>query len=93
MSSLFFSLGTRLLFGLLIVLYFTAAKNQKYPYLWIAAIAAIAPKLHSLLVLTSLGVLFPEFNLDYHKTLIFNFNDILIKPITKPDPTISFTNL
>lgn len=76
-SSLFLSLGTRLFFGFLIALFFAAVKNKKSQYIWIAVIAAIAPKLHSLIVLTSLGILFPKFNLDYHQSLTLSFNDFL----------------
>lgn len=77
LSSTFLSLGTRLLFGLIIALNFTAAKKQKYQYVWFIIIAGIAPRLHSFIVLATLGVLFPEFNLDYHMALTFDFNVLL----------------
>lgn len=76
-SSIVLSLGTRLLFGFLVALLFSAVKNKNQQYIKIGIIATIAPKLHSLIVLIALGILFPRFHLDYHQSLMLNFNDFL----------------
>lgn len=72
--SIFLSLCTRLLFGAIIAFLFSLAKNKKFEYLRIGIIAALAPKIHSLLVLTALGIFFPEFNLNSADTLNWDSN-------------------
>lgn len=74
-SSVILSLFTRLLFGAVITFLFSLAKKKKFEYFWIGLIAAIAPKLHSLIVLTALGLLFPEFNLNAASALDWDFNN------------------
>lgn len=77
LNSLLLSLATRLLFGAVIAFLFSLAKKRKYSSVWIGIIAAFAPKLHSLIVLAALGILFPEFNLNYTNTLDWDFNNTL----------------
>lgn len=76
-SSIFLSLITRLLFGAIIAFLFSYAKNKKFKYLWLGIIAALSPKLHSLIVLSALGVLFPQFDLNHTRILSWDFNDTL----------------
>lgn len=77
LSSIILSLGTRLLFGAIIATLFSLAKSRRFSSLWIGAVAALAPKIHSFIVLTALGILFPELNLNYTNTFDWNFNNAL----------------
>lgn len=61
LSSIFLSVGTRLLFGLLIGLAFYAAKKQKHSGLLIGIISFAAPKFHGIIVYAAMKLLFPEF--------------------------------
>lgn len=74
-NSIFLSLITRLLFGAIIAILFVYAKRKKFASLWIGIIAALSPKIHSLIVFTALGILFPQFNLDYTSTFDWDFNN------------------
>lgn len=76
-SSLFLSIGTRMLFGLFVGIAFTYARKRKHYRIWIAVISAIAPKVHSLLVYTTMGILFPELGYDYRSTFHWNLNNIV----------------
>lgn len=76
-NSLFLSLGTRLLFGAIVSFCFSHAIHKKLEYLWIGLIACLSPKIHSIIVLTALGMLFPEFDLNHTSTLNWDMNDIL----------------
>lgn len=74
-SSLLLSIGTRMLFGLVIGITFKYARNTRKPRLYIGLIAAIAPKIHSLIVYTAMGLLFPELGRDFHSALHWKLND------------------
>ena len=63
-ASLILSIGTRTVFGLLIGLLFYYALKSRHVKIWIGIIAAIAPKLHALLVYAAMQTLFPQ--LGYH---------------------------
>ncbi len=76
-SSLLLSIGTRMLFGLLIGIAFQYAKKAKHSRLYIGLIAAIAPEIHALLVYTAMGLLFPELGNDFRSALHWKFNDIV----------------
>ncbi len=76
-SSLFLSIGTRMLFGLFVGIAFTYARKRKHYRIWIAVISAIAPKVHSLLVYTTMGILFPELGYNYRSTFHWNLNNIV----------------
>lgn len=72
MNSILLSVGTRALFGLLVGIAFRAMRNRKYGGLWIGIFSVIAPKIHSLLVYSAMGFLFPE--LGYHYTSAFHYD-------------------
>lgn len=76
-NSIFLSLGTRLIFGALVSYCFSRAINKKFEYLWIGLVACFSPKLHSIIVLTALGMLFPEFDLNHASSLNWDDNDTL----------------
>lgn len=74
-SSLFLSIGTRMLFGFFVGIAFTFARKRKHYHIWIGVISAIAPKVHSLLVYTTMGVLFPELGYDYSSAFHWNLDN------------------
>lgn len=76
-SSLVLSIGTRSLFGLLIGFAFLAAKKSKHCRLWAGLVSAIAPKVHSLLVYTAMGILFPELGRRYTSAFQWDLDDTL----------------
>ncbi len=76
-SSLLLSIGTRTLFGLLVGIAFVLVKNKKYYRLWIGVISAVAPKIHSLIVYTTMGILFPELGYNYTSTFQLTFNNVV----------------
>lgn len=80
-GSLLLSIGTRALFGLVIgVLFFAARKRERYR-IWIGVISAIAPKVHSLLVYTTMGILFPELGYRYSTAFHWKWNDTVFAVI------------
>lgn len=61
MESIIISVGSRVLFGLIIgLLYLKAHKSKKHPLIWIAVVSFIAKDLHSVLVYTSIWLTMPE---------------------------------
>lgn len=80
-SSVLLSVGTRALFGLLIGLAFLLAQKRKNPRLWAGVIAMLAPKIHSLLVYTAMGILFPDLGYRYDSALQWDWEDALFAAI------------
>ncbi len=80
-SSLLLSIGTRTLFGLLVGLAFKLAVKRKRSRLWIGVISAIAPKTHSLLVYSAMGILFPELGYHYSSAFQFDWDDALFAAV------------
>ena len=76
-NSLLLSIGTRLLFGLIIGIVFHLAKKQKHCCLWFGLISAAAPKTHSLIVYTALGALFPELGYRYSSAFQLDLDDMI----------------
>ncbi len=74
-SSLLLSIGTRMLFGFLIGVAFQCVRKGKHSRLYIGLIAAIAPKIHSLIVYTAMGLLFPELGKNFRSALHWKLND------------------
>ena len=59
-ESILLSVGSRMLFGLLIGLLYMAARQMRYTGLWICVISFFGRFLHSVLVYSFMGLLFPE---------------------------------
>ena len=59
-ASLAISVGVRALFGWLVGLLFSLGRRARHPRLWAGIIAVLAPRLHSMLVYTAMGLLFPQ---------------------------------
>lgn len=74
-NSLLLSVGTRALFGLVIGLAFLAVKKRKHCRLWGGLLTVFAPKVHSLMVYTALGVLFPELGYSYRSAFQWDWED------------------
>ena len=58
--SILLSVGTRALFGLLVGLLYYAVKKRRRPEVWLVLLTLCGRVLHSLLVYSALGLLFPE---------------------------------
>ena len=76
-NSILLSIGARALFGLVIGFAFLLAKKRKHRYLWFGVIAAVAPKVHSLLVYTAMGVLFPELGYSSRSAFHWEMDDLI----------------
>ncbi len=74
-SSILLAIGTRMLFGLLIGIAFQTARRSRHYRLWIGLISAAAPKVHSLIVYTAMGLLFPALGKHYYSALHWKLND------------------
>ena len=81
-SSIMLSIGVRALFGLVIGVMFLFAKKRKCYRIWIGVISAIAPKVHSLLVYTTMGMLFPELGYRYSSAFHWKWNDTVFLVIS-----------
>lgn len=75
-ASILLSVGTRMLFGLLMGLIFHVLRVRKYFRLWTDLLCLLAPKLHGLLVYVALGLFFPEFGYSANNTLVLSASDI-----------------
>ena len=75
-ASILLSVGTRMLFGLLMGLIFHVLRKQKHFRLWTDLLCLLAPKLHGLLVYMALGLFFPEFGYTAGSSLILTASDI-----------------
>ncbi len=74
-SSLLLGVGTRALFGFIVGMAFHFVRERKHYRLWIGMISGIAPKIHSLLVYTAMGILFPELGYRYDSAFHWDFNN------------------
>lgn len=64
-ASVLLSIGTRVLFGIVIgFLFIWAKRSKRHALLWISLVALIGRFLHSLIVYTFIGLLFPDVGLD-----------------------------
>ncbi len=78
LQSLVLSVGTRMLFGLLVGLAFSAARRSRVPRLWNGVIAALAPTVHGALVYGALGLLFPQCEYGLADAAVFTQSDLLL---------------
>lgn len=81
LGSILLSVVTRMLFGFIVGLAFSFARKHKYYCIWIGVICAIAPKFHSLLVYTAMGLLFPELGYHYYSAFQLDLDDVLFMVI------------
>ena len=77
-NSILLSVGTRMLFGLLVGIAFAAAKRSSHSRFWMGALSAVFPKVHSLFVYTGMGLLFPELGYHYYSAFHWKPNDVVI---------------
>lgn len=80
-GSLLLSVGTRVLFGLLIGIAFQSVRRRKHYRLWFGAISAIAPKVHSCLVYAAMGILFPELGYRYSSAFHWELDDTVFAAV------------
>lgn len=77
-QSLLLSVGTRTLFGFLIGVLFLLMRKKKYVRIWNGIIAFIAPKFHSFLVYSAMGIFFPSLGYNYTFAFSIKWTDLLI---------------
>lgn len=78
LKSLFLAIGGRALFGLAIGYALSWAKKLPSPKIWLALVAGAAPKLHSLLLYTIMGWLFPGSGYGFASSFKWSLGDFLI---------------
>lgn len=76
-KSLILAVGCRALFGFLIGCVFQYVKKLPHTRAWLAVAAGLAPKLHSLILYTTLDLLFPHTGHDFTSTFRFGLGDAL----------------
>lgn len=76
-ASLFLSVGTRAIFGLLVGLAFMAVKKRKHFRIWMCLLTVLAIRLHVLLVYGTMGILFPQFQRTYKLAFQLDYRDFL----------------
>lgn len=77
LNSLLLSIGTRAFFALVIGATFLLAKRWKGRRLWFGLISAFAPKIHSLIVYSAMGALFPELGYRYSSAFHWDMDDLI----------------
>lgn len=77
-GSILLSVGTRVLFGLLMGYAFSIVKGKEKEKLWIVILSCIAPFLHAFFVYSAMGIFFPR--LGYGATSMFHVgtNEMII---------------
>lgn len=77
-GSLWLSIGSRTLFGLLIGLAFMLASKSRHKRLWRIVVSVFATKLYEFWVYLAMGIFFPEAGYDYTYTFKINAGEIAI---------------
>lgn len=80
-SSIFLSIGTRTIFGFLIGIAFLFVEKRKHYRIWIGVLSAIAPKMHSFIVYTTMGILFPQLGYRYDSAFHWKLSDTIFAMI------------
>ena len=78
LGSIMLSVGSRVLFGLLIGLLFQLVKRSRYSRAGKCLCALIAPTLHAMLVYGAMGLFFPEKGVYYGTAFHIKMNDCVI---------------
>lgn len=77
-NSLMLSVGARMLFGLAVGALFALSRRSRHPRLLAGLIGLIGPKLHSVIVFTAMGLMFPELGYSALNSLKLDANDALL---------------
>ena len=78
-ESLLLSIGMRTLYGFVIGIAYAWAKRRKHhPFLWMCAVSAVAPFLHTLFVFSGYGFLFPELGYNWKNSFVSPFGHFLL---------------
>ena len=78
LGSLLLSVGSRALFGFLVGILFRLAIKSRHPRVWAGVVALFAPKLHSLLVYSAMGLLFPAMGYNFMSAFRVDASDLLL---------------
>ena len=83
-QSLLLSVGTRILFGLLVGLLYAMARRFRHQTLWIALISIAGKTLHALLVYSAMALFFPELGFGPRDTLsdFFSLENLITIAVT-----------
>lgn len=77
-GSILVSVGSRVLFGLVIGILFSFIKGRKYEKAGIWILSLIAPWMHAFFVYTAIGIYFPKLGYGGSSTLHIGSNDVII---------------
>lgn len=77
LASLFLSVGTRAMFGLLVGLAFHAVRKSRYFRSWLCVLSVLSIRVHVLLVYGAMGILFPQFKRDYTIAFKLDYRDLI----------------
>lgn len=77
-GSIMLSVGSRVLFGLVIGILFYMAKGRKFEKVWIWILSLIAPWMHAFFVYSAMGIFFPQLGYTGSSTLNIGMNDVII---------------
>ena len=78
LGSLLLSIGTRALFGWLVGVLFQLGRRTRHPRACAGVISLLAPKLHSVLVYSAMGLCFPALGYDFTSALHVAANDAFL---------------
>lgn len=77
-GSVMLSVGSRVLFGLVIGILFYSVKGRKYEKAGIWIFSLIAPWMHAFFVYSTMGIFFPQLGYTGSSTLNIGMNDVII---------------
>lgn len=77
LASLFLSVGTRALLGLLVGLAFSAIRKSKRFRSWLCLLCILSIRLHVFLVYGAMGILFPRFGRDFSVAFKLDYRDFI----------------
>jgi len=78
LQSLLLSVGSRVLFGLMIGLLYRAARAGRLKRLWKSLLALAAPGIYAFFVYSALRLMFPEYSSSYSAAFRLTANDIFL---------------
>lgn len=76
LESFLLSVGSRVLFGLVIGLVFWAAKKRKAPRVWLGIASFLAPRFQAFLVYGAMGLFFPETGYHFASAWAMGWSDL-----------------
>lgn len=78
LGSIFVSVVSRTVFGLVLGLIFSCSKKSRHAKLWTILGAAVSTRLHAFFVYLAMGIFFPQSGYDWKSTFRFRLGDITL---------------